>query len=78
MGEEGVVGRCHICGTGMQAYEHAGKGLKVFGIEHIACHLHGVGLCAGGEDIGEMSERIALVVVLDGVGKVDGIGGIGL
>ena len=78
MCEKGVGRRCNRLSGGVQPDEDSGKRFKVFGVEDIACHLHGVGLNAGGEDVGEVAERVALVIVLDGIGKVDGIGGVWL
>ena len=63
---------------GEKSHHHPLDGLQVLGIEHSAGHLHGVNHIARTERIGVLSHRVALVVVLDGIAEVDGVGGIGL
>ena len=72
-GGEGRVGQ-----VGMQSHEDALHRFEVGGVEHGSCHGHGVEAVAGGEREGEALQGVAFVVVLYGVGKVDGVGGGGL
>ena len=69
---EGTVGQVAV-----ESYEDAFDGFQIFGLEHIASHLHGVDVLSGREAVGVVAQRVALVVVGDGVGEIDGVGGIG-
>ena len=73
LGFEGRVGEVVI-----EPYGDALDRLQVAGVKYIARHFEGVDLLARGEAIGERAHRIALIVVADGIAKIDGIGGVGL
>ena len=64
--------------VGVKSDEYAFDRLQVLGLQHIAGHLHGVDMVASGECVGIIAERIALVVVGDGIRKINRVGGIGL
>ena len=51
--------------------------LKVARTEHHARHAHRVDTLACGEREAVAVQAVALVVVLNGVAKVDGVGGVG-
>ena len=62
----------------MQAHYHAFHRLQVAGAQHHAAHLQRVEARAGREGEAEAVEHVALVVVFDGVGEVNHVGGVRL
>ena len=73
---EGELGKRRIGKVGMQSHQYAFHRLQVGGIQHGARHSHRVETVACGEGVEEVLQRVALVIVLDGVAEVEGIGGV--
>ena len=42
----------------------------------MSCHFQRVNFCSGGENVGEVAERVSFVVIDDGVAKINGVGGV--
>ena len=61
----------------VEADEYALHRFEVLGVEHMPRDLHRIGHCARREDVGVLPEWVAFVVVGDGIGKVDRVGGVG-
>ena len=70
------IGNGHHLGA-HNPYLRTDNGLFVL-VEHIAAHFHRVDFRTGREAIGVVAQRVALVVIGDGIGEVDGIGDIRL
>ena len=62
--------------VGIESYENALDRFHVLRLHHIARHLKGVDMVAGGEAIGIVAQRIAFVVVGNGVREINGVGGV--
>ena len=75
---EGHRGESRIGQVGVEAYQHSLHRLQVRSVQHRAGYGHRVQPVARGEGEGEQFQRIALVVVLYGVAKVDGVRRVGL
>ena len=73
LGLEGRIGM--IC---VKTYQNTLDRLQILRFEHISRHLHRIDNFAGSETVGIVSHRIALVIIADGIGEVDGIGSIRL
>ena len=73
LGAEGGIGQVIVKSNADALY-----GFQVFCIQHIASHLKGVNLLASRERISKITKRVALVIVTDGIAKVDSIGGVRL
>ena len=78
VGTEQTVGHDAVLVLFKEAYEYALDGLQIRRIEHISRHFHRVDVLTCGEGEGVVAHRIAFVVVHDGIGEVDGVGGVGL
>ena len=75
--EHGCGGECRVAQVVVESHENAFHWLQVLCLEHVACHLHGVDGRTGGETEGVVAHGVALVVVGDGIGEIDGVGGVG-
>ena len=71
---EGLCAECAVFHVGVESYEYSLDGFEVFGIEYCSRHLESVYSVASGEGESVVAHGIAFVVVLDGVGEVDGVG----
>lgn len=67
-----------VAGVGIESDEYAFDGLEVLGFQYMARHLRRVDVVARGKAVGIVAQWVALVVVADGAGEVDGVGGVGL
>lgn len=76
--EHGLACEYAVAQVAVEAYEDAFNGLEVLRVEHVSCHFERVDVVACRESVGVVAQRVALVVVADGVGEVDGVGGVGL
>ena len=74
---EGFTRESRVRRIKVQAREYALHRFEIFGVENVAGHLHGVGRCPCGKNISVLPQRIALVVVGDGIGEVDRVGRVG-
>ena len=70
--------KCAVLHVAVQADENAFDRFQIVGFQHVTGHFERIDMVAGGETIGVVAQRIALVVVRDGVGEVDRVGGVGL
>ena len=60
----------------IESHKYSLYGFEVLGVHHIARYLQRVDMVARGEAVGEVAERVVLVVVGDGVGEVHGVCGV--
>ena len=74
LGAEYRVGRVGL----VESHGDALHGFEVFRLQNIAADLHRVDFPTRRKAVGIAAEWVALVVVGDGVGKVDGVGCVGL
>ena len=62
---------------GVQTYQNTFHRFQIGSVENGSGHGHGIEDIAGGKSKGEVGQRIALVIVLNSIGKVNGLGSIG-
>ena len=82
-----LVGACHTehgqggeSGVGkvvIESHEDTLDGFEGLGIDDIACHFQRVDHITGGETVGVVAHRVALVVVGDSIGEIHRVGGVG-
>ena len=60
----------------IEPHENTLDGLQILSFEHIARHFHRVDGLPRGEAVGVVAHRVVLVVVADGIGEIDGVGGV--
>ena len=73
----GSLLKCAVLHVAVQSHENTFDGFQIVGFEHVTGHFERVDMVAGGETVGVVAQRVALVVVRDGIGEVDGVGGVG-
>ena len=59
--------------VGIQAHQSPFDGFQILGTDHVARHLHRINMVARREAIRVVAQRIALVIIGDGIAEVDGI-----
>lgn len=70
---EGGVGEVAV-----ESHEDTFHRLEILGTDDIARHLKGIDMIPRGEGVGVVAKGVALIVVTDGTGEVDGIGRVSL
>ena len=73
----GSLLKCTVLHVAVQPHENAFDRLQIVGFKHVTGHFERIDMVAGGETIGIVAQRIALVVVRDGVGEVYRVGSVG-